>query len=128
LIVVPRVLDEMGVLGPGLDDAYGRAAGAIEAARAYWAAPGDQPFEAATKQLERAGGLDEAARSTALSLMNEARQTGARLLLAYEEGDFDRVVGDENAATAALAAGRERLGRMGGTSGTRAGRSAQARH
>jgi hypothetical protein len=54
-------------------------------------------------------GKDKPTVKSLLSLMKVSRQQGAGLFLAYEEGDYSRVVSAEPAATAALAAARETL-------------------
>jgi hypothetical protein len=58
---------------------------------------------------EATPGKDKATVSALLSLMKSSRQEGAGLFLAYEEGDYARVVDSEPSATAALKAARETL-------------------
>jgi hypothetical protein len=57
-------------------------------------------------------GRDKATASQALSLMKEARQVGARLFVAFEEGDFGRVLAERDATDAALMAVRDSLTSM----------------
>lgn len=192
LVGLPRLLGELGVLGPTAEDAVGQAARAVEAARTYGARPDDPAFKAAQDALERARdlarrsqdrearraaahageqavraqrvalvqrdrdrrdaervvkdldrqlngledlyasvivGLDKVTASRALSLMKEARQTGARLFLAYEEGSFGTVLAEQEKTRAALdtAARDLRALRAAAPSPPPGGRSTQAR-
>jgi hypothetical protein len=165
LVVVPRLLTQLGVMGPTVDEEIAGASRAVEAARSYGAQDGQVPFDAARKELQsarelaerkhghearwaarrarasaveaqryalaarderrrRAGqivnevdkmingledlysevtpGLDRETVSRLLSLMKGARQTGAGLFLAYEQGNYDRVVEDEKGVREAL--------------------------
>jgi hypothetical protein len=54
-------------------------------------------------------GKDKATVASLLSLMKASREEGAGLFLAYEEGDYRHVVGDEPGVTKALRAARETL-------------------
>ncbi len=166
LLVVPRVLIELGVLGPTVQDEIASASRALDAARSYGARPGDAPVQTAVELLERAReiagrgdghearriareaqaraldaqrlalatrearrrkasaavadidkmingledlygeitpGLDRPTVSRLLSLMKDARQTGAALVLAYEQGNYEKVVDEEQGVRDALA-------------------------
>jgi len=56
---------------------------------------------------------EKGASSRLLSTMKAARQTGAGLILAYEQGNYDKVIAEENAVKAALASYREDMARAG---------------
>jgi hypothetical protein len=71
---------------------------------------------------EVAGGADKETARSLLSMMKDARRRGAGVLLAVEEGDYARAVGQEGAARATLDAARQRLEaerKPGGVSVTR---------
>lgn len=169
----PRVLLELGVLGPSPQQEVEAAARAIAAARAYGAAEDQPDLAAALRDLERAremagaGKGHDARRMAAqvhahavhaqraalaaredarrraklavdriddqmnrledlyaqvaagrgahndtaplMSLMKNARQTGASLFLAYEQGEYLRVIDGEGPALEVLAGAEERL-------------------
>lgn len=54
-------------------------------------------------------GADRETLSRLLSVMKQARSTGAALLLAYEQGSYGRVLAEEEAVKAALVAARQDL-------------------
>lgn len=62
---VPKILIELGVLGPSPDETIAAAERALEAARTYGATPDIPAFAAAQKELERA---------RALAVQNERRE------------------------------------------------------
>lgn len=170
IAVVPRILGELGVIGPGVDGEVDAAARAVEVARTYGATPDQAPLAEAqrgldlARQLAAAGkghearraaraardraieaqrlaltvhdekrrraktvvddvdkkmseledayseaspGLDKPTASRLLSLMKGARQTGGGLVLAYEQGEYDKVIADEKAARKALTSARD---------------------
>jgi hypothetical protein len=172
LAVAPRLLRELGVIGPSGRELSEQAARSLEAARAYGATEDLPSFQAAVGELERARdlarrgedrqawraaaqasahaivaqrqalsgreeqrhqaeaivahidrlvseledlyvavtpGLDKPRVARLLSLMKVARQAGASLGLAYEQGNYRKVVDDEKGARAMLAAVREAL-------------------
>jgi hypothetical protein len=78
-------------------------------ARAIVNATDDRLNELEDLYAQATSGKDKATVSSLLSLMKVSRQEGAGLFLAYEEGDYARVVGSAPAATAALQAARETL-------------------
>jgi len=49
-------------------------------------------------------GLSKAQASTLLSRLKSARQTGAALILAFEQGNYARVISEEDATRKSLAA------------------------
>jgi len=168
----PRVLTELGVLGPSPQEDVEAAARAVAAARAYGAAEDQPDLAAGLRDLERARQLvaagqgrdarrlaaqvrahavnaqraalaarEDARRqakqvvdriddqmnrledlyaqvaagrgthdtSHLMSLMKSARQSGASLFLAYEQGEYLRVIEGEGPALEALAGAEERL-------------------
>jgi hypothetical protein len=56
---------------------------------------------------------EKRASSRLLSTMKAARQTGAGLILAYEQANYDKVIAEEMAVKAALASYREDIARGG---------------
>ncbi len=54
-------------------------------------------------------GLDKAQTAALLSRLKSARQTGAALILAFEQGNYARVISDEAATRQALEAVREEM-------------------
>ena len=172
LLVIPRLLTQLGILGPRAEELLGSAASAVEAARSYGADEDLPSFVAAQKELLaaqtllQAGQKREAVKAASraaekavlaqrdgltrrdqnrrradtivkevdrrlivlevlysraskvadkkrlgelLSFMKGARQAGAGLVLAFEQGDFARVIGGEAAAFATLDAVRDEL-------------------
>ena len=172
LLVIPRLLTQLGILGPRAEELLGSAASAVEAARSYGADEDLPSFVAAQKELLAAQTLLQAGRKREavkaasraaekavlaqrdgltrrdqnrrradtivkevdrrlivlevlysraskvadkkrlgelLSFMKGARQAGAGLVLAFEQGDFARVIGGEAAAFATLDAVRDEL-------------------
>ena len=104
LLIVPRVLMELGVLG--------EEAGAVEAQRAALVAQQEQHRRAEAivddvdkrlNSLEESytvmtTGLDKATVAPLFSLMKTARAAGGGLTLAYEQGDYAKVLRDEQTA------------------------------
>ncbi len=172
LLLGPRLLTEMGLLGPSAQEVVEAAARSLEVARTYGADEQLAPFASAVRELEAARdlarrgerrearhaaarvralaneaqrlalsrreeerrraqaivaevdrilneledlygavapGRDKAQVSRLLSLMKQARRTGAALFLAYDQGNYGRVVQDERATKEALAAARATL-------------------
>jgi len=58
-------------------------------------------------------GLGKAAAAQQLSRLKSARQTGATLILAFEQGNYPRVVAEESATRKALEAVREEMNASG---------------
>jgi hypothetical protein len=89
LLVVPRLLRELGVTGPSVEEEIQRAANAVDAARTYGAVAGEPAFEEAGREAERArellqGGKARDARRAARRA--EARAVDAqRVALARRE-------------------------------------------
>jgi hypothetical protein len=54
-------------------------------------------------------GADKPTTSAMVSVMKDARRKGASVLLAIEEGDYSRAVGQQAAAIATLETAKERL-------------------
>ncbi len=172
LILLPRLLTEVGVLGPTVHDEIDAAARGVAAASTYGARDTDPPLAAAVQALEHARqleargkghearraareaqaraveaqryalaarderrrkaeaivadidkmingledlygevtpGLDKATVGRLLSLMKDARQTGAAVVLAYEQGNYEKVVAEERGVRDALGSVREVL-------------------
>lgn len=172
LLLGPRLLTEMGLLGPSAQEVVEAAARSLEVARTYGADEQLAPFASAVRELEGARdlarrgerrearraaarvralaneaqrlalsrreeerrraqaivaevdrilneledlygaatpGRDKAQVSRLLSLMKQARRTGAALFLAYDQGNYGRVVQDERVTKEALAAARATL-------------------
>jgi hypothetical protein len=165
LLVVPRVLRNVGVIGPRPAELVESAASSLEAARTYGAGEELAAYRAAQVELERARrllaegdgskarkaalvatdqaitaqrqalarrederragqavvdevdrrlnaleelyaqvtpNLDKPATSRLLARMKETRQAGAGLILAYEQGNYRKVMSDEEAVRASL--------------------------
>lgn len=172
LLLGPRLLTEMGLLGPSAEEVVEAAARSLEVARTYGADGQLAPFASAVRELEAARalarrgerrearraaarvralaneaqrlalsrreeerrraqaivaevdrilneledlygavtpGLDKAQVSRLLSLMKEARRTGAALFLAYDQGNYGKVLEDEKQTKEALQAARGTL-------------------
>jgi hypothetical protein len=172
LLIVPRFLMEFGVLGEDAGATVGRAARAVDAARAYGASPEMPALREADRQLQiardlvRRGenrearraaaaaqasaveaqraalvaqqeqhqraeaivddvdkrlnaleesytvmttGLDKATVAPLFSLMKTARAAGGGLTLAYEQGDYAKVLRDEQAAIQVIESTRTTL-------------------
>jgi hypothetical protein len=58
-------------------------------------------------------GLSKAAAGDLLSRLKAARQTGAALILAFEQGNYARVIAEETVTRKALDAFREEMGASG---------------
>ena len=172
LLVVPRVLTELGVLGEDAATAVERAARAVEAARAYGATAEMPAMREAEQRLQSARdlvrrgekrearraaaaaaadaveaqraalvarqeehrraeaivddverrlddledsygavttGLDKTAVAPLFSLMKAARAAGGGLTLAYEQGDYAKVLRDQPAAVQVIESTRTTL-------------------
>lgn len=84
LLVLPRLLTELGVLGPSPEDRVASAAQAVEAARGYGADDGLPSYVAARKELEEAHALLRAARPR--EARRAADRAAEKAVLAQRDG------------------------------------------
>jgi hypothetical protein len=89
LLVLPRALSELGVIGPGVDEQLTATERALAVARAYGGGPEDPSFHAAEASLAEARRLAHAgqswsARSTARKASGQAVDAQRSALTAHE--------------------------------------------
>jgi len=88
LLVLPRLLTELGLLGPTAEELIGSASSAVEAARSYGANEEVASFVEAEKELQEARALLQARR------LREARKAAARTtaqaVIAQRDGRIHR--------------------------------------
>src|SRR5262245_22666933 len=78
LAVVPRLLTQLGLIGPSVDEEIALASRAVEAALSYGAKPGQIPFDAAMQELHEAREL--AGRGHGQAARHAARRAEARAI------------------------------------------------
>ena len=88
LLVLPRLLTELGVLGPSAEDLIASAASAVEAARSYGATEDLASFVAAQKELLAARSLLQAGRPA--EARKAARRTTEKAVVAQRDGLIHR--------------------------------------
>ena len=88
LLVLPRLLTELGVLGPTAEELMGSATAAVEAARSYGATEDLPSFVAAQKELHDARRLLQAGRKH--DARKAARRTTEKAVLAQRDGLIHR--------------------------------------
>lgn len=91
LLVLPRLLTEVGVMGPTAEDLTSSAAAAVAAARSYGATDDVASFVAAQKELENARSLVRAGRQR--EARAAARRAAEKAVVAQRDGLIHR---DEN--------------------------------
>jgi hypothetical protein len=79
LLVLPRLLTELGVLGPTAEEKVGAAAAALEAARGYGGDDSLPAFAAAQKALDEARGLLQSGRTREARAAADRAAAGARI-------------------------------------------------
>ena len=88
LLILPRLLTELGVLGPTAEEMIGSASAAVEAARSYGATEELPSFVAAQKELLTARTLLQAGRQR--DARKAARRTTEKAVVAQRDGLIHR--------------------------------------
>lgn len=95
ILVLPRLLTEVGILGPTAEDLIGSAASAVEAARSYGATEELPSFVAAQKELLAARTLLRAGRQR--EARKAASRTTEKAVVAQRDGLIQRDQGRRRA-------------------------------